>query len=787
MDATQISRKGAVGLVLSLFLAAEVVCAGVLYVDPNGTADYLTIAAAVEAAQTGDTIVLLPGIYGGAGNTNIRVEAKTLTIRGSDPNDPAIVADTLIDCSASGAEYNRAFAVDGTMSPAGLTLAGLSLARSTGTYEGGAVLCLAADLTLINCAVFGNEVAGSGAGLSVRDGRATLTGCSFRDNTSASSSGGAIFCRNSVLDVLNGVFERNSGSALQALDSTVTLTRCSFTDNTGAKGGAVYSHVARDLIPQTHLIVNAGAFVRNNADGSGGALYLENVPAIIAGSTFRANTAQGDGGALCNSWTSPAVSECLFVGNTAAGGGGAVFNWNQSSPQIAGCTFVTNQAGSGGAAAIQMGGEAFFSRCILWDNTLRKDASGRGNNLHVARYGNGTVTTARMTVQYCDIKGGQSAASIVVDAGCALNWGAGNKEVDPLFIGALQNDYHLSPESPCIDTGDPAFAAAAGETDLDGSPRVFGGVVDMGAYEYQGLGPVYRFWSLSQGAHFYTISGSERNKLINESASVWQYEGIGFYAYFRNTQANLAPVYRFWSTATGQHLYTISESEKNKIVTQLAKDWKYEGVVFYAYAPGKQPFGAIPVYRFAAVSFGDHFYTASESEKNKLLNQAHRWIYEGVAWYAFAHPNQLTPAAYEFAGGAKAASCAMTLAAYVDGARADLDQPTIAFTAERTRARMMIDFGNRQTTLGELQVRTPTVSRTLAVTRSGLSVAVPLTMKASFEGLCPRGPFGVDASTGLFADFRAKATTDAADAVQFDLSGSGSFGSLTLLPGGLDA
>jgi hypothetical protein len=45
------------------------------------------------------------------------------------------------------------------------------------------------------------------------------------------------------------------------------------------------------------------------------------------------------------------------------------------------------------------------------------------------------------------------------------------------------SDYHLLPDSPCINTGDPDYPFDPNETDLDGLPRVIGGRIDMGAYE----------------------------------------------------------------------------------------------------------------------------------------------------------------------------------------------------------------------------------------------------------------------------------------------------------------
>lgn len=104
----------------------------------------------------------------------------------------------------------------------------------------------------------------------------------------------------------------------------------------------------------------------------------------------------------------------------------------------------------------------------------------------------------------------------------------------------------------------------------------------------------------------------------------------------RATDRDLAPVYRFWSNESNSHFYTISESEKNKLVDNYSKTWAYEGIAFYAYPPESQPLGAKPVYRFWSSVTGHHLYSISESEKDKLEREyADVWVLEGVAWYAF--------------------------------------------------------------------------------------------------------------------------------------------------------
>ena len=65
----------------------------------------------------------------------------------------------------------------------------------------------------------------------------------------------------------------------------------------------------------------------------------------------------------------------------------------------------------------------------------------------------------------------------------------GSISSDPYFIDANTNDFHIDPNSPCIDTGDPN-GTYAGEFDIDLEIRVIDGdgdsnsIVDMGADEY---------------------------------------------------------------------------------------------------------------------------------------------------------------------------------------------------------------------------------------------------------------------------------------------------------------
>jgi hypothetical protein len=58
------------------------------------------------------------------------------------------------------------------------------------------------------------------------------------------------------------------------------------------------------------------------------------------------------------------------------------------------------------------------------------------------------------------------------------------------YNGVLAN-WSLQNSSPCINSGDPNGTYLP--TDLAGNPRIYGGTVDIGAYEYQGPSAITEF------------------------------------------------------------------------------------------------------------------------------------------------------------------------------------------------------------------------------------------------------------------------------------------------------
>jgi hypothetical protein len=156
---------------------------------------------------------------------------------------------------------------------------------------------------------------------------------------------------------------------------------------------------------------------------------------------------------------------------------------------------------------------------------------------------------------------------------------------------------------------------------------------------------IYRFWSNTLGAHFYTMSNQEKNYLdFNVSKNVWNYEKVAYKALPDNSPDSEAfPVYRYWSNTLRGHFFTISDDDKNFIAQHYdSNTWNLEKIAFKAYiaeANGScsKP-GTVPVYRFWSDTLGHHFFTASEEEKAYLAaNVPERvWRYEHVAFCAYA-------------------------------------------------------------------------------------------------------------------------------------------------------
>lgn len=199
-------------------------------VDWDGSEDYATIQEALDASTSGDTIIVMPseGSPQGAYVENIDFPAKAITLRSSDPDDPAVVAATIIDGNAGGSVVS--FQTGATTDA---ILAGFTV-RNGSSYSGGGIYCESSSPTIDRCTISGNSAEHGGGMTSRESSSPTLAGCSIYGN-SALLGGGVFNHDHSSPTLVNCTIGGNSadsgGGVYNLIQCSPTLTNCIFSGN----------------------------------------------------------------------------------------------------------------------------------------------------------------------------------------------------------------------------------------------------------------------------------------------------------------------------------------------------------------------------------------------------------------------------------------------------------------------------------------------------------------------------------------------------------------------------
>lgn len=142
---------------------------------------------------------------------------------------------------------------------------------------------------------------------------------------------------------------------------------------------------------------------------------------------------------------------------------------------------------------------------------------------------------------------------------------------------------------------------------------------------------VYRFFNTKTGGHFFTTSEGERDTVLQTNQS-YKLEGVGFGAFDTKVTEAAEEVYRFFNTKTGGHFFTTSEGERDEVIA-TNRDYKLEGIGFYDFQVD-QGEATDAVYRFFNAKTGGHFFTASEAERDSVVQTSQDYKLEGIAFYA---------------------------------------------------------------------------------------------------------------------------------------------------------
>ncbi|MRR11134.1 hypothetical protein EG835_01280 [bacterium] len=153
---------------------------------------------------------------------------------------------------------------------------------------------------------------------------------------------------------------------------------------------------------------------------------------------------------------------------------------------------------------------------------------------------------------------------------------------------------------------------------------------DEGPLQSAALKPVYRFYNKVAGTHFYTASEAERYNVMRRMSATFTYEGPAYRVNTANP-VNSSPLYRFFNKKNGTHFYTASEAEKQSVIDRMSATFTFEGPV---YNVSTVPDNADPMFRLYDRRTGTHFYTTSAEERDAAANRpGTTYIYEGIAYY----------------------------------------------------------------------------------------------------------------------------------------------------------
>ena len=152
---------------------------------------------------------------------------------------------------------------------------------------------------------------------------------------------------------------------------------------------------------------------------------------------------------------------------------------------------------------------------------------------------------------------------------------------------------------------------------------------------------VYRFLRTDTQTQFYTTSEVERDSILNNLPQ-YELEGVSFVgAPTVDPLTGTSPVYRFFNSETGIHLYTSDENERASVEQNL-DNYTLEGTPYYGYDTEVE--GTVPLYRFYNADLDAHFYTANAEERDFFINSPN-YVPEGggdgIAFYVEPPPSEL--------------------------------------------------------------------------------------------------------------------------------------------------
>lgn len=264
-------------------------------------------------------------------------------------------------------------------------------------------------------------------------------------------------------------------------------------------GGGLY---ARKSHFSVHDCLIADNFAGNDSliYGYGGGLCFVSSDPEVHSNLFTRNSSTGVGGGASFEYSNPVLLNCIFDNNYSALGGGLCFLRCAPDRSIANLLITNNTAQFFG------GGVACLTAAPRMSNlTIARNTASMGGGYYCNDYADSKLYNSIIYSNYSyDTLGSQVWIWDVYSAPefyfCAIQFGTDGFggstfhgvyenciESDPLFVEMNINNFHLTTDSPCINSGcQDTTGLSLPSYDLDLHDRIIYDRIDRGAYEYDG-------------------------------------------------------------------------------------------------------------------------------------------------------------------------------------------------------------------------------------------------------------------------------------------------------------
>ena len=409
----------------------------------NSSGAGLVITAGNNA--TVNNCIVTGSTIGGSGSTGISITGVT--------NNVIVQNCTITTNGNNNVSYGGLYVYNAVV----VAVTNCLLTGNLGDYYGGAYL-YGTTVTLSGNTFTGNSANYYGGGAFLNSTAVTiLSGNTFTGNSADNYYGGGVYCGGGTNLTLNGntftgnsAYQSGGGAFCTGISGNISLTNNTFTGNSllGENGGGFYGGGFYCSSSVTNPVTLYGNTFQQNSAPIGGGFYISApninlLDNLVVKNLATNSTANAQGGGI---WVD-ASAMLNMINNTVTG--------NSST------------ASGGGVAYIITGTVEFLNvyNNIIWGNSA---TTGNGGDVYL------TGTGKQKIFNYND-----------VDSQSGPKWDLAQNLIDlsPQFYDPINGDYHIETNSPCVAAG-LTTAPSLPATDLDGNPRIVGGTVDMGCYEF---------------------------------------------------------------------------------------------------------------------------------------------------------------------------------------------------------------------------------------------------------------------------------------------------------------